>query len=92
MSAEAYRAKAEAKLEEFQARIDGAKAKLKGASADARLDLERQVGAMEKKLASARKKAGELADSADDAWSDLTSNIEDAYEGMASAVKGFFSR
>ena len=65
---------------------------LKGTSADARLDLEKQIDKMEKGLGAAKKKAGELADAADDAWSDLTDNLDDAFEGMTSAIKGFFSR
>jgi len=92
MSKEAYRSKAEAKLEDYQSRIDAARARLKGASADARLDLEKQIGAMEKQLAAARRKAGELADAADDAWSDVTRELDDAFEGITSAVKDFFSR
>ncbi len=92
MSSEAYRAKAEAKLEEFQGRIITARGQLKGASADVRIDLEKQIDRMEKELATAKKKAGELADDAGEKWSELTEQVEDAFGGIASAVKGFFSK
>ena len=47
---------------------------------------------MEKNLAAAKSKAGDLVNAADDAWSDLTKSLDDAFEGMAGAVKSFFSR
>ena len=92
MSSDAYRAKAEAKLEEFEGRITTARAQLKGASADVRIDLEKQIDQMEKKLAVVKKKAGELADDAGEKWSELTDQVEDAFEGIAGAVKSFFSK
>jgi phage-related minor tail protein len=92
MSREAYRAKVEAKLQEYQARVDEARARLKGAAADARLDLEKQLSEMEKTLAAVKTKAGDLAEAAEEAWSDLTKNLDDAFEGMTGAVKEFFSR
>ena len=92
MSVEAHRAKAEAKLEEYQAKLDVARAKARGASADARLELEKHIAGMEKNLEVARKKASELAGAADDAWSDLTEGLDAAFGGMTSAVRGFFSK
>jgi hypothetical protein len=92
MSVEAHRAKAEAKLEEYQARLGVARAKLKGASADARLEIEKQIAGMEANLEAARSKASGLAAAADDAWSDLTDGLDAAFEGMSSAVKSFFSK
>ena len=92
MSVQTYRVKAEAKIEEYQAKLDVARAKLKGAKADAQVDLERQVREIDKKLAIAKKRTRELADAADDAWSDVTRGLDDAFEGMTGAVKRFFSR
>jgi DNA repair exonuclease SbcCD ATPase subunit len=91
MSADAYRQKVEAKLDEYQAKLDGARAKLKGATADARLDAEKQIDDLQSKLAVAKAKAAELADAGEDAWSNVTKDLDDKFSGFTSAVKGFFS-
>jgi hypothetical protein len=33
-----------------------------------------------------------LSDSAEDAWDDLGRSLDDAFAGVSSAVKGFFSK
>jgi hypothetical protein len=50
MSKEAYKQRAEAKIEEGQAKLKEARAKAKGASADARLEAEKHIGELEKQL------------------------------------------
>lgn len=92
MSSDAYRQKVEAKLEGYQAKLDGARAKLKGASADARLNAEKQISDLQSKLNTAKAKAEKLADASDDAWSNLTKDLDDKFEGLTSAVKRFFSK
>jgi hypothetical protein len=92
MSSTNRRVKTEAKLEEAQARLDGARARLKGASADVRLDLEKQIAKLDKKLTAARRKARSLSESAEDAWSDLAKSIDDAFDGVAGGIKAFFSK
>lgn len=84
--------KAEARLEEYQAKLDVARAKLKGASADARLDLERKISEMQRSLDQAKARAARISNAADDAWSDLTVELDLAFEGMSNAVKRFFQK
>ncbi len=91
MSSDAYRQKVEAKLEGYQAKLDGARANLKGAGADARLNAEKQINDLQKKLNAAKAKAAKLADAGDEAWSNLTKDLDDKFEGFTSAVKRFFS-
>ena len=91
MSSDAYRQKIEAKLDGYQAKLDGARAKLKGATADARLDAEKQIDDLQSKLVAAKAKAAELADAGEDAWSNVTKDLDDKFAGFTSAVKGFFS-
>ena len=92
MSSEAYRQKVEAKLEGYQAKLDGMRAKLKGGSADTRLKAEKQISDLQSKLNTAKAKAAKLADAGDDAWSNLTKDLDDKFEGFANAIKGFFSK
>ena len=91
MSSDAYRQKVEAKLDEYQAKLDGARAKLKGATADARLDAEKQLDDLQSKLAVAKAKAAQLTDAGEDAWSNVTKELDNKFSGFTSAVKSFFS-
>jgi DNA repair exonuclease SbcCD ATPase subunit len=91
MSSDAYRQKVEAKLEGYQAKLDRARAKLKGASADARLNAEKQISDLQSKLNVAKAKAAKLADAGDDAWSNVTRDLDDKFDGLTSAVKRFFT-
>jgi DNA repair exonuclease SbcCD ATPase subunit len=91
MSSDAYRQKVEAKLEGYQAKLDGARAKLKGATAEARLEAEKQINELQSKLTAAKAKAAKLADAGEDAWSNITKDLDDKFAGITSAVKRFFS-
>jgi DNA repair exonuclease SbcCD ATPase subunit len=92
MSSNAYRQKVEAKLEGYQAKLDGQRAKLKGSTANARLDIEKQINTLQAKLDAAKAKAEKLADAGDDAWSKFSKDLDDKLEGFTSAIKGFFSK
>jgi hypothetical protein len=89
---DAYRRKAEAKLEEKKAEIDKARAQLKGATADARIDAERELGALEQKYEDAKQKIESLKDASEEAWEDLTKGIEDAWDDLTRSVRTMISR
>ena len=76
MSKEAYRKKAEARIEEQQAKLDQLRAKAKGVGAAVRLEAEKQIGELEEKLRKAKRKLAEVADAAEDAWEDVSSSAK----------------
>ena len=92
MSKEAYRQKAEAKIEEGQAKLKEARAKAKGASAGARLEAEKQIGELEKQLNAARKKLAEIGDAAEGAWEGLAKGLDDAWGDFSGGIKKVFAR
>jgi hypothetical protein len=92
MSKEAYRKKAEARIEEQQAKLDQLRAKAKGAGADARLEAEKQIGELEEKLRKAKRKLAEVAAAAEDVWEDVAKGLDDAWEDVSSSAKRLFSR
>jgi chromosome segregation ATPase len=91
MSSDAYRQKVEAKFEGYQAKLDGTRAKLKGAAANKRLDAEKQINDLQAKLNTAKAKAAKLADAGEEAWSNVTKDLDEKFAGFTSAIKGFFS-
>lgn len=91
MSTAAYKQKAQAKLDEQKAAIDSARAKMKGMTADARLEAEGKVSALEKHYEKAKKKMADLAEAGEDAWEDFTDGLEEAWDSVAAGVKKLFS-
>jgi uncharacterized coiled-coil protein SlyX len=92
MSKEAYQQKLEARLAEEQANLDRAKAQLKGKAADARLEAEQHIGALEAKIAAAKGHIAKLADAGEEAWEDLKDDVEKAWDDVSATAKKFFSR
>jgi len=92
MSKEAYRKKTEAKIEEYQARLDGARAKAKGASADARLNAEKQLAELEKKIDAARRKLAEVSSAAEGAWEGLAKRLDAGWDDLSDRLKKVLGR
>jgi hypothetical protein len=87
MSSEAYKQKAEAKLEEQKAAIDSAKARLKGMNADARLEAEKQLSGIERAYEGAKVKMAEIADAGEEAWDEFTKGLENTWGSVTDSVK-----
>ncbi len=88
----AYQQKAEAKLAEHKAELDKARAKVKGAAADARLDAQEDLDALESKYEAAKKKLAELKDAGEDAWEDFTKGLDEAWDDISGSVKKVLAR
>jgi chromosome segregation ATPase len=92
MSKDAYRQKAEAKIEEHQAKLNAIRAKAKGATADARLDAEKRIGDLEEKLDAAKKRIADIGDAAEDTWEELTKSLDSAWDDIAGGIKNALAR
>jgi len=92
MSKEAYRQRAEAKIEEYQAKLNEARAKAKGATAGARLEAEKHIADLERKLDSGKKRLREIGDAAEDAWEDLAKSLDDVWDGVSGGIKNVLAR
>lgn len=90
MSKEAYKQKAEAKLEEQKAAIDSAKAQLKGMNADVRLEAEKELAGVERAYEGAKAKMAELADAGEEAWHEFSKGLENAWDSVTDSVKKLF--
>lgn len=83
----AYRQKLEARLDQWRADIDKLQSKAREASADARLEYDKQIDTLRKQQDQAREKLGNLDEAGDDAWKDLKSGFEKAWDDLGTAVK-----
>lgn len=82
---ELYQQKKQAQLDEWKAEVDKLKAKASGASADAQLEWNRQIEALEGKIENGKAKLAEVADASEDAWESIKDGAESAWDSMKSA-------
>ena len=82
---ELYQQKKQAQLDEWKAEVDKLKAKASGASADAQLELNKQIEALEGKIESGKTKLAEIADASEDSWESIKVGVESAWDSIKSA-------
>jgi hypothetical protein len=83
-----YKAKYEAQLHEWSAKIDGLKARADVLAAEAKIDARPHVDAMHTKLAAARAKLHDLAETTDDKWEDVKTGADLAWNDVKAAFEG----
>ena len=82
---ELYQQKKQAQLDEWKAQVDKLKAKASGADAEAELELNKQIEALESKIESGKTKLAEIADASEEAWESFKDGVESAWESITSA-------
>ena len=82
----AYEQKRQAQLKKLDAEIQKLKAAADEASADAKIRLQRTVDELLAQRDNLRERIDRLADSGEDAWSDLKDGIDAAWKQLQSAV------
>ncbi len=82
---ELYQQKKQAQLDEWQAELDKLKAKASGASADAQLELNKEIEELEGKIEHGKAKLAELAEASEGAWGSVKVGVESAWDSMKSS-------
>ena len=82
---ELYQQKKQAQLDEWKAEVDKLKAKASGASADAQLELNKQIKALEGKLEEGKTNLAAIANASEDAWESIKEGMESAWDSIKSA-------
>lgn len=82
---ELYQQKRQAQLDEWKAEAGKLKAKASGASADAQLELNKQIRTLEDKIEQGRARLDKIADASDDAWESMKKGVDSAWDSIASA-------
>ncbi|MGB5268578.1 MAG: hypothetical protein WBN30_18450 [Polyangiales bacterium] len=83
---ELYQQKMQAQLDQWKAEVDKLKAKSSGSSADAQLDINRQIRALERKIEEGKGKLSEIAAAGEDAWESIKDGVESAWDALKSGV------
>lgn len=92
MSKQAYQEKLEAQLREWDARLDLVKAKAAELGADAKIEFETQLAALQQRQHEARAKLADLRERSEEAWEDVKEGTERAWSELAKATESFVSR
>jgi hypothetical protein len=83
----AYHDKMEAQLKEISAKIDVYKAKAAKISADAKIEIEKEIARLRPMQESARAKLAELKASGSEKWDELKVGIDKAWTDLTTAVE-----
>lgn len=78
--------KFKAQLDEWKADLDKLKARAKGASADARIEMQKRIDALDARVAEAGTKLDELSAAGADAWDGLKKNVEHTWDGLKTSM------
>ncbi len=78
-----YEQKLQAQLDEWRAEIDKLKAKANSASADAQLELSRQIEDLEVRLEEGSNRLSELSQASGEAWVKLREGLESAWDSLS---------
>ncbi len=92
MNKEAYQQKLQAKLDEWSAEIDKLKAKADGASADAKIELDKQLAKLRPLQEAAAQKLAELKKAGDDAWQDIQQAADKTRASIEEGIKTLRSK
>ncbi len=84
---EAYKQKIEAELELAQAKLAELKAEAKIAGADARIQYDKQIEALEQGIDATEAKLKELGDAGEEAWQQLKAGVDSAWGTVTAAVQ-----
>ena len=82
---QAYEKKLQAQLDEWSAEIDRLKARATDLEADAQLEYNKRIEAIQTLQEAARERLGELRKSSDDAWEDLKGGVDEAWTELEEA-------
>ena len=82
---EHYQQKLQAQLDLWKAEAEALKAKAADATADAKIEMHKQVDALELKLEEGKLKLAEFADSGHEAWESLKDGAESVWISIKSA-------
>lgn len=89
---DAYVQKLHAKIDEWNADIDKLKSKADQVEADSKIEYQTQIEMLKQKREDIEKKMAEMTRSGEDAWEDLKSGADLAWEAMNEAIKSATSR
>lgn len=84
---ELYQKKMQAQLDEWNADLDKMKAKASKASADAQINLKKQIDSLEQKTKGVRSKLSELKEAGEETWKPIKESLDAAWENLKSGAR-----
>lgn len=84
---DAYAKKLQARLDQWKAELDKLEATARESEADTKIELERNVDDVKRRWEAARAKALELKKTSGDAWNELRTGTEEAFDSLKDAVE-----
>ena len=89
---DAYVQKLHEKIDEWNAEIDKLKAKADKAKAESRLEFQKEIGTLQEKRKEVEKRLTKVRHAGEDAWQDLKSGAQNAWDAMEEALRSAKSK
>ena len=89
---ELFRQKRQAQLDEWKAELEKLRARASGASADAQIEMNKQLDALKNKIEDGKCKLAELAEASDEAWGAIKDGVESAWVSLSSAFSEAYDK
>jgi septal ring factor EnvC (AmiA/AmiB activator) len=89
---ELYQQKRRAQLDEWKAELDRLKARASGTSADAQLELNKQIKTLGNKIEEGQAKLAEIHSASDEAWDSIKDGVEAAWDSLKAAFSDAASK
>ncbi len=89
---ELYRQKKQAQLDKWKAEVDRLKAKASEGSADAQMELNKQVKAVEGRIEEGRIKLAAIARASEDEWESIRDDVDSAWDSITSGFNEALGR
>lgn len=83
---ELYQQKIQAEFDASKAQIDKFKAEASGASADAQLEMHKQIKQLDEKMSEGKTKLAELVDASEEKFDDLKKGVESIWQSTKSTL------
>ncbi|MDD2266145.1 hypothetical protein [Sulfuricurvum sp.] len=87
-----YQQKKEAQLNVWKAEIDKLKAKSSMASADAQIEMNKQITMLEKKIDEGKTKLSDLIQATDDMYESMKAGVESSWDSLKTAFSDMTSK
>lgn len=82
---ELYQQKKQAQMDQWSADVKKLKAKASEASADAQIELNKEIKTLEGKIKEGKTRLAELSSASEDAWNSIKDGMDAAWDSMKSA-------
>lgn len=87
-----YREKFKAQIDEWEAELDVLKAKARKKAVDFKIEHQKEINELEKRIEKGKVKLRELSEKGEEAWESMRKNLEETFDSLSERFNEFRSK